>query len=51
MVEGSFSIKELAAAIVRILGAQEGEILEILHDRSDPNRVMVIRHGQEQGSA
>ena len=48
MPEESFSVKDLGAMIARMLGLQKNETVEIHRDRLDPNRVMVIRHGQEQ---
>jgi hypothetical protein len=46
--DGSFSIKDLGLAIARVLGLQEGEVVEVQKDKTNPNRVLVIRHGQQE---
>ena len=47
--QGSFSIKDIGAAIVKALGLRPGDSIEIARDRLDPNRVLVRRHVSEQG--
>lgn len=49
--QGSFSIKDLGAAIAKALGLAPGDEIEISRDRLDPNRVLVRRHVNEQGSS
>jgi hypothetical protein len=41
-------VKDLGATIAKMLGLQKNETVEILRDRSDRNRVMVVRHGKDQ---
>lgn len=49
MPDGSFSIKDLADVIAKMLGLREGETVEVQRNRSNPNEVKVLRHpGQEQ---
>lgn len=50
MPEESFNLKDLGATIAKMLGLQKNETVEIQRDRLDPNRLMIIRHGQEQAS-
>jgi hypothetical protein len=49
--QGSFSIKDVGAAIVKALGLKPDDEIEILRDKLDPNRVLVRRHVSEQGSS
>ena len=50
--EPSFSIKDVGAAIVKALGLKPNDEIEILRDKLDRNRVLVVRrHVREQGSA
>jgi hypothetical protein len=49
--QGSFSIKALGEVIAKALGLKPGDDIEIQRDRLDPNRVLVRRHVNEQGSA
>ncbi len=39
----SFDFKQLGKAIVDLLKLSEGDSIEIMRDRLDPDRVMVIR--------
>jgi hypothetical protein len=51
MPEGSaFSVKDLGEVIAKALGLKPGENIEIQRDRLNPNRVMVLRIPDEQGS-
>ena len=48
----SFTIKDLGAAILKALGATPDDEIEILRDKLDRNRVLVVRHHvNEQGPA
>jgi len=44
----SFTIKDLADVIAKMLGLREGETVEIQRNRLDRDRLMIIRHGQEK---
>jgi hypothetical protein len=46
--DGSFSFRDVGRAVCEMLGLREGETVEILRDRSNPDRLMIVRHGQEQ---
>jgi len=45
--DGSFSVKDLGLVIARVLGLREGEVVEVQRDKTNPDRVLVIRHGRE----
>jgi hypothetical protein len=49
----SFSIKDLGETIAKMLGASVGDHIELMRDKLDKNRIMVVRHpaGQEEGSS
>jgi hypothetical protein len=47
MVEESFSIRDLGETIAKMLDLRPGHTIEIQRDRLNPNRLMIIRHGQE----
>jgi hypothetical protein len=42
--EESFTLRDLAATITKLLDLHEGNAIEIQRDRSNPNRIMVIKH-------
>jgi len=45
----SYSLKDLAITLARMLGLEKNDVIEVQRNRLDPNRVMVIRHpGQEK---
>ncbi len=45
----SFTLRDLAATISKLLDLHEGNDIEIQRDKMDPNRLMIIRHpGQEE---
>ena len=48
--EAPFTAKELGKAVARILNLQVGDEVEILRDKLNPNRIMVIRHPPEANS-
>lgn len=49
MPEGSsFSLKDFAEVIVKMLGLKPGDTVQVLRDRADPERLMIVRHGQEK---
>lgn len=50
-MNSAFDIKALGAAIAKALGLRPGDDIEIQRDRLDPNRVLIRRHVNEQGSA
>jgi hypothetical protein len=52
MPEGSFSVKDLGVVIARALGLRKGETVEVQKDKTNPNRVLVLRHpgAQEEKS-
>jgi hypothetical protein len=39
----SFTIRDLAATLAKILDLQDGSTVEIQRDRANPNRVMVVK--------
>lgn len=48
MPEGSFSIRDLGATIAKILKFRENETIEIQRDRTNPLRILVIRHPNQE---
>ncbi|MGA2785837.1 MAG: hypothetical protein ABSF09_14195 [Candidatus Bathyarchaeia archaeon] len=44
----SFSIKDLGETIAKILGLSVGDNLEVQRDKLNPNRILVIRHPDEE---
>jgi ABC-type metal ion transport system substrate-binding protein len=40
----SFSIKDLALVLARLLDLHEGSDIEIQRDKSNKNRILVIKH-------
>jgi len=50
MPDGSFTFKDLGATIAKILGLNSGEDVEIQRDRTDPNRVLVIRRPKPEAA-
>jgi len=42
-VPESFSIKDLGATIAKVLSLAENDCVEIKRDRTDPNRILVVR--------
>jgi len=47
MPDGPFSVKDIGSVVARMLGLHEGETIEILRDRMNPDRIMIVRHGLE----
>jgi hypothetical protein len=48
----SFSFKDLGETIAKMLGLSVGDNLEVQRDKLNPNRILVIRHpNQEQNSS
>jgi bifunctional DNA-binding transcriptional regulator/antitoxin component of YhaV-PrlF toxin-antitoxin module len=50
-MNGAFDVKTLGQVIARALGLKPGDDIEIQRDRLDPNRVLVRRHVNQQGSS
>jgi len=51
MPEDSFSIKDLGETIAKMLGASVGDHIELMRDKLDKKRIMVVLHpAQEQDS-
>jgi hypothetical protein len=50
-MSSTFDIKTLGQVIAKALGLKPGDGIEIARDRLDPNRVLVRRHVNEQGSS
>lgn len=48
---GFFDVKALGEVVAKALGLKPGDDIEIQRDRLDPNRVLVRRHVNQQGSA
>jgi hypothetical protein len=48
MPEDSFSIRDLGLAVARVLGLKAGETVEIQRDKTNPNRVLVLRRPYEE---
>lgn len=50
MPEDSFSPKDLGVTIARILHLEKNDVVEVQKDKTNPDRVVVLRHpaGQEQ---
>jgi hypothetical protein len=43
LMPDSFTIRDLAATLAKILDLQDGSTVEIQRDRANPNRVMVVK--------
>jgi hypothetical protein len=50
-VPSSFDVKTLGTLVAKALGLRPGDSVEIQKDRLDPNRVLVRRQVNQQGSA
>ncbi len=46
MTDGNFSIEDLAQTIRDMLGLSPGDDVEIQRSRLEPDRLMIIKHGQ-----
>lgn len=44
---GTFNVKSLGELVVRALGLQPGDNVEIARDRLNPNRLLVLRSPHE----
>jgi hypothetical protein len=44
----SFSLKDLGEVISKILGLSVGDSLEVQRDKLNSNRILVIRHPDEE---
>jgi bifunctional DNA-binding transcriptional regulator/antitoxin component of YhaV-PrlF toxin-antitoxin module len=44
----AFDVKMLGETIAKALGLKPGDDLELSKDRLDPNRLLVVRHPQEE---
>ncbi len=51
MPEEAFSLKVLGAMVAKALGLTIGDNVEIRRDKVDGNRILVIRHPRQEGSA
>jgi len=47
--ESTFGFKDVGRAICEMLRLEKDETIEIQRDRTNPNRLMVIRHPVREG--
>ena len=43
MPEESFTVRDLGVAIARVLGLEKGDIVEVQRDKTNSDRIMIIR--------
>jgi hypothetical protein len=49
-MNSAFDIKALGETIAKALGLKPGDNLELRKDRLDPNRLLLVRHPQEESA-